>query len=130
MPLVTKDGFSKTPDTVFVALDEALDLPNDADLEAIAPKVKNAQIIRIPFPSFADGRGFSVARRLRDLGYSGHLRAHGHIINEQFRYALECGFDDLEISDEQAARQPEAHWSAEPALNYREKLARREGARD
>jgi phosphoadenosine phosphosulfate reductase len=32
-----------------------------------------------PFPGFADGRGFTIAHRLRLMGYTGRLRAHGHV---------------------------------------------------
>ena len=131
MPIVTHDGFQDIPDIQFIPLSELtdgtkqLDLPNDADLEALAPQLGGVEMIRVPFPSFADGRGFSVAQRLRDLGYKGHLRAQGHVISDQFRYALSCGFDDVEISEELAARQPAEHWIGETEFNYRAKLARR-----
>ena len=104
----------------------ALDLPNDANATEIAPHFDRLGAIRIAFPSSADGRGFSLARRLRDMGYRGRLRAQGHVISDQFRYALDCGFDEVEIDDELAARQPEAHWVPErEARTYRDKLSRR-----
>ncbi|MEO1693604.1 MAG: DUF934 domain-containing protein, partial [Pseudomonadota bacterium] len=61
---------------------------------------------------------------LRAGGYTGHLRAVGHVISDQFRYALACGFDDVEISDDLARRQPEADWraSVSSGLTYRERL--------
>ena len=135
MPLVTRAGFQALEPVDFVtpdALDDngkdtggvALDLPNTADPAAIVPAFNRITMIRIPFPNFADGRGFTLARRLRDLGYRGRLRAEGAMISDQFRYALACGFDEVEISDTMAARQPETHWRVEdqPLATYRSKL--------
>ena len=62
------------------------------------------------FPSAADGRGYSIARQLRLMGYTGRLRARGHVIADQYAMARRSGFDEVEISDALAARQPEADW--------------------
>jgi uncharacterized protein (DUF934 family) len=88
----------------------ALDLPADADPDAVA--LHGLQIIRIPFASFADGRGFTLARRLRLRGYTGRLRAAGHVIADQYAMARRSGFDEVEISADLAARQPQAQWLA------------------
>jgi uncharacterized protein (DUF934 family) len=125
--IVTKYGFSKdTSNAGFSSLEEwqgtgGIDLPNTADAAEIFDAVKTAPSLRIPFPSFADGRGFTLARRLRRLGYRGTLRAEGHILSDQFRQARRCGFDEVEISDTQAARQPEDHWPRDlpPAYQFR-----------
>ena len=68
------------------------------------------RMIRVAFPSFADGRGFTIARRLRLMGYTGRLRAAGHVIADQYTMARRSGFDEVEITDEMAARQPEDQW--------------------
>ena len=70
----------------------------------------NVPSIRIIFKSSTDGRGFSIAKWLRQMGYQGHLRASGHVLADQYPLALRCGFDDVEISNELAARQPECQW--------------------
>ena len=88
----------------------ALDLPPEADPDAVA--LEGVQIIRIPFGSFADGRGFTLARRLRLRGYQGRLRAAGHVIADQYAMARRAGFDEVEIPGDLAARQPEAQWLA------------------
>lgn len=88
----------------------ALDLPADADPDTVA--LGGLQIIRIPFGSFADGRGFTLARRLRLRGYTARLRASGHVIADQYAMARRAGFDEVEISAELAARQPEDQWLA------------------
>lgn len=87
-----------------------LDLPSDTDPEMLAGRLDCIDLIRIDFPSFADGRGFTIARQLRLMGYSRRLRAGGHVIADQYAMARRAGFDEVEISDEMAARQPEDQW--------------------
>ncbi len=87
-----------------------LDVPNTVGAEQIKPYFNQAAVIRIDFPSSADGRGFSIARHLRMLGYTGRIRAHGHVLADQYAMARRCGFDEVEISDEMATRQPEDQW--------------------
>ena len=79
-----------------------------ADLKASM----NEPLICIDFPSFSDGRGFTLARRLRDGGYVGRLRATGHLIADQYAMARRSGFDEVEIDDALARRQPEEQWRA------------------
>ncbi len=88
-----------------------IDVPSDAapaDLEGLLA----APVLRIDFPSFADGRGFTLATLLRRAGYKGRLRAKGHVIADQYAMARRAGFDEVEISDDLAARQPEDQWRA------------------
>lgn len=87
----------------------AVDLASDTDPTALAG-LTEATMIRIDFPSFADGRGFTLATRLRQLGYQGRLRAKGHVIADQYAMARRSGFDEVEIDDALAARQPEDQW--------------------
>lgn len=114
--IVTDDGF--TPETWtqgYTAFGEAandviaLDVPSDtnpADIQ-ITPSLK---MIRVDFPSFADGRGFTIARMLRLAGYTGRLRAYGHVIADQYAMARRTGFDEVEITQDLAARQPQSQW--------------------
>ncbi len=89
----------------------ALDLPNDTDPVSLAGRLERLTMIRVDFPSASDGRGFSIARQLRLLGYEGRLRARGHVIADQYAMARRAGFDEVEISDALAARQPEDQWT-------------------
>ena len=100
-------------DTGFAPVDGAavLDLPSDADNDALSAAL-TAPAIRIDFPSFADGRGFTLARRLRQMGFTGHLRAKGHVLADQYAMARRSGFDDVEIDRALATRQPEDQWLA------------------
>ena len=87
-----------------------IDLPSDFNPTEITPEFLQARCIRIELPSFADGRGFTLATLLRRRGYTGHLRLFGHVLADQYAMARRSGFDDVQISDELAARQPEAQW--------------------
>ena len=88
----------------------AVSLTPDIDPETLGNLVEAPDLIRIGFPSFADGRGFTLARKLRDLGYQGRLRAAGHVLADQYAMARRSGFDEVEIADDLAARQPEHQW--------------------
>ncbi|MCA0942346.1 DUF934 domain-containing protein [Yangia mangrovi] len=105
--IVTDEGFG--PDSWADQDTPVLDLPSDTD-PATLEVPHNAIHVRIAFPSFADGRGFTLARLLRLRGYTGTLRAAGHVISDQYAMARRSGFDEIEISDELAARQPEDEW--------------------
>lgn len=91
-------------------LGAALDLPSDADPAALGGQLDGVAMIRVDFPSFADGRGFTIARLLRLMGYDGRLRARGHILADQYAMARRAGFDEVEIDAALAARQPEDQW--------------------
>lgn len=88
----------------------AVDLTSTDDPEALVPHLDRLALIRVTFGSFSDGRGFTLARRLRRLGFTGRLRARGHVIADQYAMARRSGFDEVEIADDLAARQPEAQW--------------------
>ncbi|MAQ46533.1 MAG: oxidoreductase [Confluentimicrobium sp.] len=88
----------------------ALDLASDTDPAALEGRLDGVDLIRVDFPSSADGRGFTIARALRRMGFAGRLRAKGHVIADQYAMARRCGFDEIEIDDALAARQPEPQW--------------------
>ena len=87
-------------------------LGNDTRVSGLLACLDDVALIAIEFPSSSDGRGFSLARQLRRLGYRGELRAVGPLIADQFAFALRCGFDTVHIPDDLASRQPEAQWRA------------------
>ena len=114
--VITDKGFKADDlNVAFVALGEAansvaaLDVPSDTELSDLDAHL-NADVIRVDFPSAADGRGFTIARQLRLKGFQGRLRARGHVIADQYAMARRSGFDEVEISDELAQRQPEDQW--------------------
>ncbi|MFZ3581984.1 DUF934 domain-containing protein [Loktanella sp. DJP18] len=132
--IVTDNGFAADDfkDDVVplaeVALDVpvAVDVPSDAEPDAVKT-VMQAAMIRIAFPSFSDGRGFTLAAMLRRAGYQGRLRAQGHVIADQYAMARRSGFDEVEISDDLAARQPEDQWLARADWRANDYQARMRG---
>ena len=114
--LVTDQGFAPAPEVQSVALAEIATHQGTVDLlhtdtpETLLPYLAGLTLIRVAFPAFSGGRAFTIGRRLRALGYKGHLRAMGPVIADQYPMARRTGFDDVEIPDELAARQPEAQW--------------------
>ena len=101
----------------------AVEFPNDRDPADLEPWLLRLDMIRVEFPAMGDGRGFSIARRLRAMGYKGRLRAAGPLVAYQAAAARRVGFDEVEIPDEIAERQPEAVWSSGPASSYQERLS-------
>lgn len=84
---VTVDSFLDQPHTDAVRIepgDEARDL---------LPHIARLRLIEINFPKFADGRGYSAARLLREHGYAGELRAVGEVLVDQLASMRRCGFD-------------------------------------
>jgi uncharacterized protein (DUF934 family) len=105
-----------------------LDLPPETDPAALAGRLDGIALVRVTFPSCADGRGFTIARQLRGTGYRCRLRAAGHVIADQYAMIRRAGFDEVEIDDALARRQPEADWLASAdwrAGDYRARLLAR-----
>ncbi len=70
----------------------------DTDLGALP-------LVAIEFPKFTDGRGYSLARLLRErLGYRGELRAVGNVLRDQLFYMHRCGFDAFELQPGKSVR--------------------------
>lgn len=102
----------------------ALDLAQTDDPTLVLPYLDQLTLIRVAFPAFNDGRAFTIARRLRMAGYKGHLRAVGPVIADQYAMVRRVGFDDVEIPDDLAARQPQAQWLARADWQAHDYLAR------
>ncbi len=109
-PVIVRDeGFTgdDLPPTAAI-----LDLPGDTPPDALPENPTDHAMIRITFAAFHDGRGFSLARALRDRGYEGRLRAAGPLLAAQYPLTRRAGFDEVEIPAAHAARQPEYLWQA------------------
>lgn len=66
------------------------------DHPAEIQRLERLELIAIEFPSFMDGRGYSLARLLRQrYGYTRELRAVGEILRDQLLYLARVGFDSF-----------------------------------
>lgn len=62
------------------------------------PALERLALVAIEFPRFTDGRGYSIARQLRDrYKFTGELRAVGWVLRDQLFYLERCGFDAFEL---------------------------------
>ena len=73
--------------------------PADEPAE-IAPDLERLALVAVEFPVFTDGRGFSIARLLRQrYGWRGELRAVGDVLRDALFYMARCGFDTFALAD-------------------------------
>lgn len=69
-------------------------------VETIAGNLGNFALIKIAFPKFTDGRGYSMGWLLRSrYRYLGEMRAVGDILFDEMQFMVRCGFDSFEIVD-------------------------------
>ena len=83
-------------------------LANTDRVEALFPYLSKITLIVLAFPSFTDGRSYSIARGLRLDGYRGELRAEGNVLPDQLQYMRQVGFDSFLVTD----RFPLQDWQA------------------
>ncbi len=75
-------------------------LPPGGDIKPLLPLLGRVTLIELPFPVFKDGRGFSAARELREQhGFTGDLRAIGHLLPDQYVALLRCGITSVALPE-------------------------------
>ncbi len=85
-------------------------LPAEVDPGTLAPDLRYWSLVAIEFLRHADGRGYSLARLLRErYHYHGELRAVGDVLQDQLFYLSRCGFNAFAL---RADRDPEAALAA------------------
>jgi uncharacterized protein (DUF934 family) len=71
-------------------------VPADLAAGQVEPFLGKIDLVMVPFAKFRDGRGFTIARMLRDkLGFGGEIRAIGHVIPDQLPLLAQCGFSSV-----------------------------------
>ena len=79
--------------------------PGD-DPAAVADRLGDVARVEVNFPKFGDGRGYSIARLLRERhGYKGELRAVGHITRDLLQFMERVGFDAFELREGEDPRE-------------------------
>lgn len=98
-----KDNRVFTPLAEWLAAEprgDAVFLANTDDPLVLAEHVGAIDAIAVEFPKPTDGRGFSIARLLRDrVGFRGELRAVGAVAHDQLNFMRRCGFDTFDLRD-------------------------------
>jgi uncharacterized protein (DUF934 family) len=96
--LVSLDVWEAQKDTLTHRDMVGLWLKNDQCISSISEILAQFSVIAIDFPVFMDGRGFSIARLLRDrYSYKGEVRATGGIIRDQLCYLKRSGFNAFDM---------------------------------
>ncbi len=73
-------------------------LSPDDDFEPCMRQLGELGLIAVDFPSFRDGRGYSIATLLRArYGWIGELRAIGDVLRDQLNYMRRCGFNTFAV---------------------------------
>lgn len=72
----------------------------DHSVAQLQPWLDRVTLIAVEFPVFRDGRGYSLARQIRRLGYEGELRAVGNVGRDQLGYMERCGFNAFSLADD------------------------------
>lgn len=76
-------------------------LATDTEYEPALTALLTQPCIGIFFDKFNDGRGYSLARLLREAGFQGELRALGDVLIDQLFYLKRCGFNAFQLRDDQ-----------------------------
>ena len=75
-------------------------LSPDDDPAQLQPYLAELALIAVDFPAFTDGRGYSLARLLRErYDYAGELRAVGDVWADLIRPLWQVGFDAFAVKD-------------------------------
>jgi len=73
-------------------------LAPDTEPAEVVDHFAAVSLIAVDFPVFRDGRGYSIARLLRDrYHWAGELRAIGDVLRDQLFYLSRCGFDAFAV---------------------------------
>jgi uncharacterized protein (DUF934 family) len=73
--------------------------PED-EVGKLEDSLNRLELIAINFPKFADGRGYSKARLLRErFEYKRELRAVGDVLADQLYLMRRCGIDSFQLKD-------------------------------
>ncbi len=99
-PIVSLERWQAERETLMEAgVPIGLRLRSDQSPRAIAEELEHFGVIALAFPKFTDGRPYSSARLLRErYGFTGELRAVGHVLRDQALFLLRCGFDAFEVA--------------------------------
>lgn len=88
-PAVSLDAFLEQEEA------ESVRIEAGEDVTALFPHRHRVRLVEVDFPKFRDGRGFSTARMLREVGYTGEVKATGDVLVDLIFFMRRCGFDSF-----------------------------------
>ncbi len=106
-----RDLFLKRPGRLGIQVN------GDDDLEALYVEHANVALIAVEFPIFRDGRGFSIARQLVRVGFSGEIRAVGDVARDRLAYMQSSGFNAFLIPEDRFSEEDLSAFT-EVSVNY------------
>ena len=100
--LLNLEQWEKTKEKICINdLKVGIIINSDDSLKNIEKNLSTFSIIQINFKTFKDGRPFTMAKELRKLHlYDKEIRASGHILPDQYIFLTRCGFNSVEIKEE------------------------------
>ena len=94
-----------------------LQVNGDDDLAALYAEHANVALVAVEFPIFRDGRGFSIARQLVRVGFTGEIRAVGDVARDRLAYMQSSGFNAFLIPKERFSEDDLSAFT-EVSVNY------------
>jgi uncharacterized protein (DUF934 family) len=86
--------------------ERVLRLEPTEDFAGILERLSGVARVEVNFPKFGDGRGYSIARLLRQrYGYRGELRAVGQFTRDHLQLMEQVGFDAYELREGEDAEE-------------------------
>ncbi|MDN3567254.1 DUF934 domain-containing protein [Paeniroseomonas aquatica] len=77
-----------------------LALPPETAPAEVAPLLGLLSLVALRLPKAKDGRAFTQARALREYhGFTGEIRATGHVIPDHYAMLLRCGVSTVEVPE-------------------------------
>ncbi len=78
----------------------AVCINGDDELDDIVPELDKLELLAIEFPVFRDGRGYSMARALRQRhNFQGDIRAVGEVLRDQLYFMQRVGISSYQLKD-------------------------------
>jgi uncharacterized protein (DUF934 family) len=77
-------------------------LTTNDDPESVCQWLARVSLVAVHFDHFTDGRGYSLARLIRQrYRFVGELRATGDVLRDQLYFLHQCGFDAFALRNDQ-----------------------------
>jgi uncharacterized protein (DUF934 family) len=100
--IVPLDLWQNQKDALLALGDIAVFLASDQSPKLLGADINSLALIAVDFPKFADGRGFSYGRELREQhGFNGELRAIGDFMRDQLFFLKRCGFNSFALESDE-----------------------------